>query len=239
MQAFVEELERVTGGEEFIIENDIVWTALLDSRDMLIVHLASWAKAMYNRGGFFGQLQAHYLNYIKRSPKDLTSEDMNLEQCAEAYDKLFPWKDGASHPTTKPYDIKALKQCFIAEFSSVTNDRDINRAHFFDEGDKVKAAMLDLKVLAEKFESAEEILNRLRLLCNLSRMANNDLNNASSEETAKELVAMVMVGGFNDQCMKYGILETLKTATDKYPWQVRDEYFKNLSEKAKRIMKEV
>jgi hypothetical protein len=61
LEAFVEELDRVTSKKPFRIWNDIVWMMLLDSRDMLVIHLASWTMHLVEAGGLFAQLKANHL----------------------------------------------------------------------------------------------------------------------------------------------------------------------------------
>ena len=58
MEAFTKEVDRVTRGREFRIANGPIWMMLLDSRDVMVVHLASWAKGIYQPGGLIGQLRA-------------------------------------------------------------------------------------------------------------------------------------------------------------------------------------
>lgn len=51
LEAFLKELDRVTHAKPFRIWNDILWTMVLDTRDMLVIHLASWTKGIYGRSG--------------------------------------------------------------------------------------------------------------------------------------------------------------------------------------------
>ena len=59
LQRFQEELTQRTRGEEFIIFNDIVWQTLIDSRDKLVIDLASWAMGLYSSDGKLGHLAAN------------------------------------------------------------------------------------------------------------------------------------------------------------------------------------
>src|SRR5688572_23370287 len=66
LEAFAIELDRVTRGKPFRIWGSAVWMMALDSRDAYVMHLASWVKAAYSKGGALGQLQAHHVRDFPR-----------------------------------------------------------------------------------------------------------------------------------------------------------------------------
>src|SRR5438477_6122025 len=74
MEAFIAELDRASRKKEFRIRNDVTWLMLLDSRDMLVMQLASWAKGVYESGGLLGVIQADHVRALPRrrppSPHD-------------------------------------------------------------------------------------------------------------------------------------------------------------------------
>src|SRR4051794_36492533 len=73
MEAFKTDLDRVSRNKQFRIRNDVTWLMLLDSRDMLVVQLASWAKGVYEPGGLIGSIQAdHVRDLPRRRPPDPT-----------------------------------------------------------------------------------------------------------------------------------------------------------------------
>ena len=131
LRAFVDALDVATRGKPFRIHNDVLWLMLLDCRDMLVVHLASWCRSAYGRGGLFAQLQANNVSDLRRRKRARASDDPELERLTReaqdaAYGRLFPGVD----PThVQPKDIAALKDRFADETSLVVNDRDDNRAH--------------------------------------------------------------------------------------------------------------
>ncbi len=51
LEAFLKELDRATRLKPFRIWNDVLWMMVLDSRDMLVIHPASWTKGVCQKGG--------------------------------------------------------------------------------------------------------------------------------------------------------------------------------------------
>ena len=103
MEALTKELDRVTRGETFRIANDVTWLMLLDSRDVLVIHLASWAKGVYTPGGLIGQLRA---DHLRRFPKQRPPEERDDSygwrtrrdrEHADSFVRLFPNVTG-DHP---------------------------------------------------------------------------------------------------------------------------------------------
>lgn len=96
LEAAVAELERVSRGKEFHIWNDIVWLLLRDTLDMLVIHVASWAKSVYELGGLIGQIQANHANELRRSlthgdrdNRDASYRRFQDEFHGAAYARLF------------------------------------------------------------------------------------------------------------------------------------------------------
>jgi hypothetical protein len=57
LKAFEDELYRRTNREPFVILNDLLWTTMVDARDMLLIHFASWIVSAVKPGGFLKQLR--------------------------------------------------------------------------------------------------------------------------------------------------------------------------------------
>jgi len=98
LEAFVSELDRATQAKPFRIWNDILWTMVLDTRDMLVIHLASWTKGIYGRGGLLGQVKAHHLADLPtgRPATARTDRDPHLRAYSAASDQAF-----RAHPITR------------------------------------------------------------------------------------------------------------------------------------------
>lgn len=51
IEAYTGVLDRITRGKLFRFGNHLVWLMLLDTRDMLVIQLASWATGVVDHGG--------------------------------------------------------------------------------------------------------------------------------------------------------------------------------------------
>ena len=58
LAAFDQEFRLRGKGKHFRLWNDVVWNNWLHSRDMLVIHLASWSRGVVEKGGLFKQIQA-------------------------------------------------------------------------------------------------------------------------------------------------------------------------------------
>jgi hypothetical protein len=167
LEAFLAELDRVTRGKPFHVWNGLQWLLLLDSRDILVVHLASWAKSVYEPGGLLGQIGANHLRDLSRKliPTERDLADAHFMRLRskfreEAFARLFPNATDA-HP--KPPDVDGLRDSFSAKMKPVLEDRHANRAHPF-ERKKGSAAMLELSQMRELYDYSTKMMNDLRLV---------------------------------------------------------------------------
>ena len=196
VRAFLESLEFATRGKPFRVHNDIVWLLVLDARDMLVVHLASWCKGSYRAGGFFGQLRAHHLPDLRRG-SDTPSGDPLLDALTHrehvaARARLFPGiQDRAG---IRQEDLDDLKDRFEAHIAHVVADRDHHRAHPWERGDPGQTKMLDLNEIAEAFAFTEAMLNDLRLVATNSTMPSVELLFSSTEGVGDDLVDQILIG---------------------------------------------
>lgn len=232
LQAFVAELAKVTRGKEFRIWNRGVWIALLDSRDQLIISLASWCKAKYSGGGLFGQVRAHHLSDLGSwLPKSVVANALELKHREDAFQRLFPVAAQAGRNVPAADDIECLRNTFQAriEGSGLMADRAENRAHPF-EGKSGRAAMLDMPQVAMLFKYIEQLLNDLRLLCNRSTRAYHDVYSCGSGSSPEDLVDLVLCGRVSRMWLVWGV-ETIcmEDGTDtQWWWQHRHAYYERI-----------
>lgn len=198
LEAFVEELDRVTGRKPFRIWNDIVWMMLLDSRDMLVIYLASWTKHLVEAGGLFAELKANHLPDLpaKRRPTNRTDNDAHLRSLLDGYhqaavSRLFP---ELAAETATPAALDDLVRRVRQSSDGLRNDRNQNRAHAFERGKPATAKMLDFMELRQHVREAEELINDIRLVGCASTLSYHDMNDADGKATAAELADSVLIG---------------------------------------------
>jgi hypothetical protein len=198
IEAFVNELDRATRLKPFRIWNDILWMMVLDSRDMLVIHPASWIKGVCGKGGLIGQIKAHHVRELPavRRPTERSETDAHLRRILdhghqEAFGRLFPGVTGA-HATGS--DLDALTQRLRQAADPLLKDRNDNRAHAFESHGAGSAKMLDLNELRNALTFIEQFLNDLRLVCHSSTMSHHDMNGADCKTAAGEMVASVLIG---------------------------------------------
>lgn len=187
--AFVAELEIVSRGKEFRIAHDILWTMLLDSRDMLVINLGSWCKAAHSQGGLFAQIRAHHLGDFPRRRR--TNGGLLEDEHQAAFRRLFP---GVETANPKPQDIDVLKNRFESKTAPVRQDRDNNRAHPWERGHGGNVKMLDLTELREMFGYIESVLNDLALVGCESSAESRELTNIATPVAATDIVDQILLG---------------------------------------------
>lgn len=134
MEAFKTDLDRVSRNKEFRIRNDVMWLMLLDSRDMLVVQLASWAKGVYETGGLLGSIRAHHVRDLRRRRRRDNDEESRGtlaarrdREHAECFGRLFPSVVDQPFPTEQA--LVELHDRFFKRLQPVLQDRHENRAH--------------------------------------------------------------------------------------------------------------
>src|SRR5690242_2280007 len=132
LRAIETELKKRLGNHRFQINNDLIWITLLDSRDALFIHYASWAKSLVQTGGLFGTLKAQHLNklFVSRSKTKVKDERTELaalreKKRRERFEELFP--EAAARGKMQAPDVDALKDRFYAAAQPVIDDRDVYR----------------------------------------------------------------------------------------------------------------
>lgn len=199
LDAFVNELERVSRGKVSTFWNYSLWVMILDSRDMLVIALATWAKGIYRPGGMLGKIQGGRrlpkVRGRKSSDPSKYLAKIYAKTHSDAFQRLFPTAVGEA---AGPNDFAALKDRFVAKMEPVVKDRDQNRAHFY-EYEKIKpanvAAMLDLPALWGLIEYAQGLLNDLRTVsCGHGSPDNRNMSPTNPEDFAADLVEALLTG---------------------------------------------
>jgi hypothetical protein len=230
-----QELELRSRSEKFLIFNDIVWNTLLDSRDMLVIHLASWAKGLYHRRGHLTHLsencapQLFASRRIDRSESDLMRITLRLRR--ERYERLFP--DAAKRggrPTAG--DVRQIVTQFKVMAAPVIDDRNDNRAHPHEPRPSAKsgkAAMLSLEAQGKFIRYAHDLFNDLQSLSSHSTTAYSArLAFADADHTAEDLVDLILFGNVNRMALLSGLSSVHHEKTGRYPWQYRDDLYEQV-----------
>lgn len=219
MRAFVDELDRVSRGKPFTIRNDIVWNAMLDVRDKLVIDFYSLTVEMRHgmkpldprvaartfRGGLkkkrglFIEIRDHYLasltrTYVRHPNDDDDEFNLYTQTRAAQFTRLFP---DCTTDSPNVADIEALCERFRIKMVPLGNDRNKNRAHAL-EGEAGTATMMSVPQLEALFDYAEQVLEDLSLVSALSALCRTNLNHANCVETAADMVDLILLGNFSD-----------------------------------------
>ena len=210
LEAFLSELERATQEKPFHMWNDVLWLMILDTRDMLVIHLASWAKSVYGRSGLLGRLQAESPRAFprKRPWKDQhEGADAHLTRLhddshAEAFNRLFACAS-EPYPTRAAFD--ALRDKFAARMAAIVSDRSSNRAHPYEKSKGgANVRMLDLAEVRSATHYAEALMNDLKLVSSGCTLYYCNTNAADCSEVAIELVDSLLLGMLSRQKLLRG-----------------------------------
>jgi hypothetical protein len=191
---FATELGRLERGKPFDIANSATWTAMIDSRDMLVIHLASWVTGTVERGGFFGQLCAHAITDFRRakpwSGVDAYDKRQQKIAFANAWERTFP---GVARSRFCSDDVVAFQDRFHGALSDIVQDRNEHRAHVF-ERKQATSEMLDLYKLGSRMKFIERTFGDLFLIVTAKSLAAApEFTNVSSVSVG-ELVDQVIFG---------------------------------------------
>lgn len=222
LKAFEGALQEASRDKPFLIANDLVWLTLLDSRDMLVIHLASWAKGTYAKGGFLGRLQADHLGalWLDRSRLDSAEDGQHFR---DAFARLFPEAVAARRCRPNAADATNLRDRFEKAVEPLVVDRHENRAHVYERGGTGTARMLDLDAIGDTFSYVERFLNDIRLIAFNSTFSYHDVSYASGDGTASDLVDLLLFGSIDRMFAAAGA-----GAAGKFPWQRREELYADL-----------
>ncbi len=248
LEAFETELNRVTRGEPFTIMNELIWVAMIDARDMLLIHFAQWILSARGSAGLFGKLRQCKLSnfYVPTKPSAAYHERVNLITPASEkvraelerdlacethagrralFAEVFPdamARGGAPNHE----DLDRLQKQFESALCEVVADRNQNRAHppYGPAPKKASARMLGFGDLRNHVEWADDFLNKLRLLIDQSRWMATDPQ-SQAEETARDLVDALLLGGRRRMDFLTGLSEAAYESGGRYAWQYRDALY--------------
>jgi hypothetical protein len=198
MEAFTKELRRVARGREFRIANDVTWLMMVDTRDVMVIHLASWAKGMYQRGGLIGQLQANHLrSFPRKRPPDAGVENRHGwterrdREHAAAFGRLFPDATGP-YPNGAAFDD--LKAAVASRLGPAVEDRHENRAHPYEGKQTGSVKMLDFPELRALVDYGDQLLNDLRMAGEGSPLSHSEMNSPKAKDVAPDIVDSLILG---------------------------------------------
>lgn len=216
VHSFNEELKRVTRGKRFRFRNDIVWNAMLDVRDKLVIDLCSLtvemrhgmkplnpkarvSRSFMSKRGLFIEIRDHHLasltrTYVPHPDDDEYEIDLHTEGKARTFARLFPQCTGESPSAV---DVEKLCESFRVEMLPLQDDRNKNRAHAL-EGDAGTVAMLWVPELQRLFDYTEKLLEDLSLLSAGSSFGRTNMNHADCDETSADIVDLILLGNISD-----------------------------------------
>ncbi|MFG1520323.1 hypothetical protein [Halobacteriovorax sp. ZH1_bin.1] len=252
LENIFKELDETTEGFMFNIRGDVVYQMLRDSYSMLVIDLASIARGMIRKKGFFRKLPS-YIPQLKvpskksvsksclasHGYKDLYLEAEILKYSLQAYERLFPDVLVQNRRNPNHEDIRKLKDRFHSICESIIDDRDRNRAHKYElpEQGKEPVKLLTILDLEKKFQKIEELMNDLRMVCSYTSYSSNDLNFSNSDRLAENIVDMILLGDHNTINIAFGISQDMKDSFGIYPYEYREEYYSVLKDNYKKMLR--
>ncbi len=207
------ELVKVGRLKRFEIHHEPMWAMLLSERDMIVVDLASWAKALYSAGGFLklnlqgpdlealgwrwraGKLQGSVDPIAEAIDREITAR--NLESRKEAFARLFP---GATKDHPSRQDVEGLEGRLRDRFKPLLEDRHQHRAHKYEQHAKTATAeMLTPEKVAEHLAFCQSIVADLgSLATNAGFHAYRYGGEAKDDDDeAKDVVDLILCGTIN------------------------------------------
>ncbi len=247
LDAFVRELDRVTRREPFTIMNELVWTAMIDARDMLVIHFSQWICSATGEGGVLTGLKHCPAStfYVCRKPKELPdssrlvgprlAEEQRRAFAREVRDakhasrlalfaQLFPEAASASRSPNHA-DWDALMTRFEERLGPVVHDRNEHRAHpHYGNGTRTSSAeMHDLERLLAHLEWAMTLLNELRVLTNDAPLKYEPPHQENG--AAEGLVDLLLFGSRDQMDMLSGLSAAAHAGVGKFAWQYREALY--------------
>ncbi|MCE9573522.1 MAG: hypothetical protein K8W52_10225 [Deltaproteobacteria bacterium] len=226
LQALENELVRRLGEHPFIIRNDLLWISLLDTRDALVILMASWVRGMTEGGGFFARLKGTGSNalFVARPKKD--DEDETAER-RERFESRFPASAAAG--SVRHEHVDELKDSLYKALKHVVEDRDSFRAHPYEAGGKATARMLAIHEIHAALVYAEDLINDLRLFADGSTMNyHNSIGAMPDSNAAEDMVDLLMFGTVDNLIADTGAGGHLHGCSGAYWWQHRSAFLSQL-----------
>ncbi|HXJ19556.1 MAG TPA: hypothetical protein VMT03_04920 [Polyangia bacterium] len=197
LEAFKADLDKVTRGEEFRIRNGVLWLMLSDTRNSLVVHLASWARGVYHPGGLIDRLKANHAHDLpsRRPPGPLDSDPSwragRDREHADALSRLFP---GMSEAYPNDSQFEQLRDALIARMKPVVDDAS-ERVHPFDrdpQAESVKA--LEVSALRDAIGYAERFMNDLNMVGCQTALDYREMNTPIAADVVPDMVDAILLG---------------------------------------------
>jgi hypothetical protein len=231
LRAFEHELAQVTRKKGFRIWNRSLWHTLLNARDGLAVHIASWAKSMYEDGGLFGTISGKSLvdalamgSKREGSARDASERELVLRHRKKHFARLFPGvKETPSGKKPTADHVEKLRTRFAKRCEPLHDDRNAYRAHLFEKKIAANVRQLHTPGRAQFVNYAQKLLNDLLLLCDRSTYGFPDVRRPSKGDAqARDLVDLLLNG-----TITFAVGEWTK-ADGQYLWQQRAKYYEAL-----------
>jgi hypothetical protein len=225
------ELDGVTRGKTFEVHHEPMWIMALSERDMIVVDLASWAKAFYSPGGFLAKLHGPDLQALSWRWEDEAQEESsflrsyNVEWRREKFDRLFP---GASKAAPSRQDIENLVDRLAAEWRPLVQDRSDHRAHKYERRKQASAQMLFPHEVAGHLKACQLVVADLRALATNSSFDAYGFEPKAKKHDrhAQDVVDLILCGPIN-WIVEHDPSEGHPPEV-KYYWQRREAYYERL-----------
>lgn len=166
----------------------------------------------------------------------LIQEMMKYNQ--KAFFRLFPDAQQRPGHKLKAEDVVKLKSRFDGIVRDIINDRNKHRAHRYERKEiDPSIKKLDFPVIEEKIDQIESILSDIRLISNKSSFSFNNMNMANVDPTTKDLVTMILLGGFVQIELRSGMSDAFSRDENvhqhgkKFGWQYRESMFEEMHER--------
>ena len=197
LEAFESDLETVTRGEPFRIRNEALWLMLSDTRNSLVLQLASWARAVYNTGGLIDRIKAGHAHDLpwKRPPGPLDEDPVwragRDREHMDAFTRLFPGVS-AAHPNDVQFD--QLRDAFVSRMKPIVDEAS-GRITPFDHNPRAHALKsLGLPVLREAISYAERFLNDFSVVGCQTERDYREMNTPAAADVVPDMVDALVLG---------------------------------------------
>lgn len=197
LEAFKDDLDKVSRGERFRIRNGVLWLMLLDTRDALVVHLASWARGVYQPGGLIDRLRTSHARDLPRTrppgPFDNVASlraSRDVEH-ADALARLFP---GLSEEYPNDSHFDQLRDTFVARMKRVVDDAS-NRVRPFDRDAQADTVtMHEVPELRDAISYAERFLKDLDMVGCQRSLDYGERNTPKAADVIPDMVDSLVLG---------------------------------------------
>lgn len=200
-------LKEAARGQRFVVSNEFVWQVTLDARRHHVVRLASWLKDLHSKGGFFGTLQAKYLQEINEcvavgvGKANDTYADRRLEALRRRTGEL------CRCDKLHPLHLLALRENFEALVGPIRDERNL-RAHPFEKSTRERTTVQapELREYVDRLKGLASFFSDLRLIFGFDQSVHYGSLEfpASGSAEADDMVELLLLGttGLTDKLLK-------------------------------------